>query len=110
MQVDLTQEKCIPCSLDTPPMKGEILYELLDTLHPQWLLVEETHIERKFKFKDFAEALAFVDKVGELAELEGHHPNIELSWGKVKIILLTHKISGLSRNDFVLASKIDTLL
>lgn len=110
MQVDLTQEKCIPCSLDTPPIKGDILYELLDTLHPQWLLVEETHIERKFKFKDFAEALAFVNKVGELAEYEGHHPDIQLSWGKVKVTLLTHKIKGLSRNDFVLASKIDQLL
>jgi len=110
MQVDLTQEQCIPCSLDTPPMKGDILYELLDTLHPQWLLVEETYIERKFKFKDFAEALAFVNKVGELAENEGHHPDVELGWGKVKIVLMTHKIHGLSRNDFVLASKIDDLL
>lgn len=110
MQVDLTQEKCIPCSLDTPPMKGDILYELLDTLHPGWMLVEENHIERKFKFKDFAEALAFVNKVGELAEYEGHHPDIKLSWGVVKVVLLTHKIKGLSRNDFVLASKIDQLL
>ena len=110
MQVDLTLERCIPCSLDTPPMKGDILYELLDTLHPQWLLVEETHIERQFKFHDFAEALTFVNKIGELAEAEGHHPDIQLSWGKVKVVLITHKIAGLSRNDFVVASKIDNLL
>lgn len=110
MRVKLTQEKCMPCSLDTPPLQGDILYELLDTLHPQWLLVEEVHIERTFKFKDFAEALSFVNKVGELAEMEGHHPDVFLSWGRVKISLKTHKIKGLSRNDFILASKIDKLL
>jgi 4a-hydroxytetrahydrobiopterin dehydratase len=110
MRVELTQEKCIPCSLDMPPLEGDILYELLDTLHPQWLLVEEDHIERKFKFQDFSEALSFVNKVGQLAEEEGHHPDIFLSWARVKLTLTTHKINGLSRNDFVLAAKIDQLL
>ncbi|MBN2898489.1 MAG: 4a-hydroxytetrahydrobiopterin dehydratase [Clostridia bacterium] len=110
MQAELNREKCIPCSLDTPPLRGDILYELLDRLHPQWLLVEEEHLERQFKFKDFLEALNFVNRVGALAEEEGHHPDIQLSWGKVIIKLMTYKIKGLSRNDFVLASKIDQLL
>lgn len=109
MTEGLTQEKCIPCSLDTPPMKGDILIKLSKDLDDDWKLIDETYLERLFKFKNFAEALAFVNQVGSLAEEEGHHPDIELGWGRVKITLLTHKIKGLSRNDFILASKIDQL-
>ena len=67
-------------------------------------------IERQFRFKDFREAIAFVNKVADLAESEGHHPDIFISWNKVRLTLTTHKIGGLSRNDFVLAAKIDELL
>lgn len=109
MSKTLMQEKCIPCSLDTPPMKGDILYTLLKDLNDEWTLVDETYLERRFKFNNFVDALAFVNQVGTLAEEEGHHPDIELGWGRVHIKLITHKIKGLSRNDFILASKIDVL-
>lgn len=105
----LSHEKCIPCSLDTPPMSGEILYKLLGDINEDWKLVDELSLVRTFRFKDFASSLDFVNKVGEIAEHEGHHPDIELGWGRVKITLITHKIKGLSRNDFILAAKIDKI-
>jgi len=76
----------------------------------EWKVVGEHHLEREFKFKDFAAALAFTNKVGALAEAEGHHPDICLSWGKVKVIIWTHKINGLHENDFILAAKIDGII
>jgi 4a-hydroxytetrahydrobiopterin dehydratase len=109
MTKDLSKEKCIPCSIGTPPMAGDELKGMLEEIGPTWQLVEEKQIEKSFKFKDFKSALAFVNQVGEIAEEEGHHPDIELGWGRVKIILLTHKIGGLSRNDFLMAAKIDKL-
>jgi 4a-hydroxytetrahydrobiopterin dehydratase len=78
-------------------------------LHSDWKVVEGNHLERTFRFSDFLSALQFVNEVGDLAEREGHHPDIFLSWGKVKITLYTHAIGGLSENDFILAAKIDTL-
>jgi 4a-hydroxytetrahydrobiopterin dehydratase len=109
MSTDLSVEKCIPCSIGTPPMEGEELKEMLESIDSSWILVEDRKIEKNFKFKDFKTALDFVNKVGDIAEAEGHHPDIELGWGKVKITLLTHKIGGLSRNDFVLAAKINKI-
>ena len=83
--------------------------ELLKEI-PLWSLAPDAKsISRQFAFKDFAEALAFVDRVGALAESEGHHPDIALSWGKVGVMLSTHSIGGLSENDFIVASKIDQL-
>ena len=72
--------------------------------------MNEHHLEKEFRFKDFAEALAFTNKVGAIAEAEGHHPDIYVAWGKVRITIWTHKIDGLTRSDFVLAAKIDRLL
>lgn len=109
MSEKLSSEICVPCSIDTPPMAGEILYKLLNDLHSDWILIDELSLERVFKFKNFKLALNFVNKVGELAEGEGHHPDIELGYGRVKIKLITHKIKGLSRNDFILAAKIDNV-
>ncbi len=109
MNEDLSKEKCIPCSIGTPPMVGDELREMLDEIGPTWQLVEEKQIEKSFKFKDFKSALEFVNQVGEIAEEEGHHPDIELGWGRVKIKLITHKIGGLSRNDFLMAAKINKL-
>lgn len=109
MTKDLSKEKCIPCSIGTPPMTGDELKGMLEEIGPTWQLVAEKQIEKSFKFKDFKSALAFVNQVGETAEQEGHHPDIELGWGRVKITLLTHKIGGLSRNDFLMAAKIDKL-
>lgn len=88
--------------------KGE--YEPLLKQVKDWEVVEEVKIVKQFKFKNFKEALAFVNKVGELAESENHHPNIFLyGWSKVKITLTTHALKGLSENDFILAAKIDAL-
>ena len=92
-----------------PPLKGADLKAYEKQVGEGWSVVDEHHLERTFKFKDFAEALAFTNKVGGLAEAENHHPDIELSWGKVKITLLTHKIGGLSENDFIIAAKISDL-
>jgi pterin-4-alpha-carbinolamine dehydratase (EC 4.2.1.96) len=80
-----------------------------DILSDGWEVINDVKIEKKFKFKDFKEALEFTNKVGALAEEEGHHPDIQLSWGKVVISLTTHKIHGLSENDFIMAVKIDKL-
>ncbi|RQD68622.1 MAG: 4a-hydroxytetrahydrobiopterin dehydratase [Tindallia sp. MSAO_Bac2] len=106
---ELADKKCIPCSIGTPPLEGDELKSYMDQISNEWELIDEHHLERKFKFKNFQEALDFTNVVGELAEKEGHHPDINLGWGKVKIKLLTHKIDGLSESDFVFAAKVDQL-
>ena len=105
---DLTQKKCVACEgFETPFVREEA--EVLLKQVKDWKLSDDaTSISKEFSFKDFAEALAFVNKVGALAEEEGHHPDIELGWGRVKVMLTTHAIKGLSENDFILAAKIDT--
>lgn len=105
----LSQKKCVPCNKDIPPLKGRPLLELLDKLGNGWKVIEEHHLEKEYRFKDFAEALDFTNKVGAIAEEEGHHPDILLTYGKVKIQLWTHKINGLSESDFVLAAKCDEI-
>lgn len=102
----LSQKHCIPCKQGVPPLKGEELKRLHQQLNG-WKVVDEHHLEKEYLFKDFKQALAFVNKVGELAEQEGHHPDLHLSWGKVKVVLWTHKIDGLSESDFILAAKCD---
>ena len=106
--MELCERKCIACSLGTPPLKGEKLQELLRQLSG-WEVPDQQRLNKTFKFPDFAAALRFTNRVGKLAEEQAHHPDIQLSWGKVRIELYTHKIKGLSEADFVLAAKIDTL-
>ena len=103
----LASEACVPCRGGVPPLKGEELSALARELGNGWRVAGEHHLEKEFAFRDFAEALAFTNRVGALAEEEGHHPDIYLAWGKVRITIWTHKIDGLSRSDFVLAAKID---
>lgn len=103
----LNEKKCAACSGEieqlTPKQIEEFLTEVID-----WKLSEDKKwIYREFKFKNFKQTLEFVNKVGEIAEAEGHHPNIEFTWGYCKILIQTHKINGLSENDFILAAKID---
>ncbi len=105
----LAEKECVPCKGGIPPVKGEELRELNQQLEPGWRIVDEHHLEKEFKFKDFREALNFTNRVGELAEAQGHHPDIYLSWGKVKLTIWTHKVGGLTESDFVLAAKADKL-
>ena len=107
--VELAQKECVPCRGGVPPLKGEALKPLHNQLSDGWQVMAEHHLEKSFDFKDFREALDFTNQVGELAEQEGHHPDIYLAWGKVKVTTYTHKIDGLTESDFILAAKIDRL-
>ena len=99
----------MPCAGGVPPLKGEALGRLLAELGGGWQVVEEHHLEKLFTFRNFREALNFVNRVGELAEEQNHHPDIHLAWGKAKIEMWTHKIGGLTESDFVFAAKVDGL-
>lgn len=105
---DLASKTCVPCSGGVPALKGAELAALKKKL-PGWDVVNEHHLHRRFEFPDFVKALAFVNKVGELAEQQGHHPDILLTWGKAEITIWTHKVDGLTESDFILAAKIDKL-
>jgi 4a-hydroxytetrahydrobiopterin dehydratase len=107
--MNLARKKCIPCSRDTPPLRDEALQQFYKQLKNGWKIVDQHHLEKEYRFDDFKSALAFTNRVGGVAEEEGHHPDIILSWGKVVIRLWTHKINGLAENDFIVASKIDAL-
>lgn len=105
---ELAERSCEPCRGDVPPLSGEEIGPLADEV-PGWEVVDEHHLERSFDFPDFRTALEFVNEVGELAEEQGHHPDLRLSWGEVGVQIWTHKIDGLTESDFVLAAKIDAL-
>ena len=106
---ELAEKKCVACEGGTAPLNKEEADVLLKQLNGWTLSGDARWISKDFKFSDFAAALAFVNKVGALAEQEGHHPDVQLSWGRVAIELTTHAIDGLSENDFILAAKIDKL-
>ena len=103
----LASRECKPCKGGEPPLHGKRLQELAEQLGGGWSAVDEHHLEKEFRFKDFRQALDFTNKVGELAELVGHHPDIHLAWGKVRVTVWTHKIGGLAEADFVFAAKVD---
>jgi 4a-hydroxytetrahydrobiopterin dehydratase len=105
---DLASKTCVPCRGGTPPLKGEELDDLRRQV-PEWEVVEEHHLRRRFRFKNFREALGFVNRVGELAEEQGHHPNVTFGWGYAEVTVFTHKIDGLTASDFILAAKINEL-
>ena len=104
----LAQKKCVPCRGGVPPLCAEEVQPLLEQLN-QWEAVENHHLKRTFTFEDFVSALGFVNRIGEIAEAEGHHPDLYLAWGRVGVEIWTHKINGLSESDFILAAKIDAL-
>ena len=104
---DLAKKTCIPCKGGVPPLKGSKLNDLLEKLKNDWKIIKEHHLEKEYSFKNFKEALSFTIKVGELAENQGHHPDIFLAWGKVKLTIWTHKIDGLTESDFIFAAKAD---
>lgn len=106
---DLTTKKCVACEGGVPPLSPDEVDAYQKKFEAPWEVLSYMKLRKSFTFPDFKTALAFTNKVGEIAEAEGHHPDIQLSWGKVIIELTTHAIKGLSENDFILAAKIDTL-
>jgi len=104
----LSDKTCVPCTTDVPALEGEELAGLHRQLQG-WELVEGHHLRKSFRFGDFREALEFVNRVGELAEEQGHHPDVGFGWGWAEIRVFTHRIDGLSENDFILAAKVDAL-
>lgn len=109
MTEQLVDKKCVPCRGGVPPLKGHDIQKFLKSL-PEWKVINEHHIHREYKFPDFKQALDFVNRVGALAEEQGHHPDILLTWGKAGITLWTHKIDGLTESDFIMAAKIDRVI
>jgi len=104
----LTQRRCEPCRAGTPPL-SQANAEALHREVPEWSLKDDV-IEKTFKWKDFREAMRFVNQVASVAEENDHHPAIHISYNKVRLELTTHKIGGLSENDFILAARIDELV
>ncbi|MBS1254694.1 MAG: putative pterin-4-alpha-carbinolamine dehydratase [Deltaproteobacteria bacterium] len=104
---NLAQKTCIPCKGGVPPLKGKELDDLLEQLSNEWQVIEEHHLEKEYSFRNFRHALDFTIKVGEMAEDQGHHPDIFLAWGKVRLTIWTHKIDGLTESDFIFAAKAD---
>lgn len=109
MNKDLKNEKCLPCSGSTPKLNENIIIEHLAKLNNWSVNDEQNMIYKKFKFQTFKKALSFTNKVGLIADNDGHHPDISLGWGYSLIMLHTHAIQGLSLNDFIIASKIDQI-
>ncbi len=107
---ELAEGTCIPCRGGVPPLKGEELDALQEKLGNGWQIINEHHLEKEYIFADFRQALDFTVKVGEVAENQGHHPDIYLAWGKVKLTIWTHKIDGLTESDFILGAKVDQRL
>jgi len=107
-QACLAERQCVPCQGGTPPLEAKQIAAYHREV-PAWEVVENHHIRRTFRCDDFVQALDFTNRVGQLAEHQGHHPDVHLSYGEVVVELCTHKIDGLSESDFILAAKIDAL-
>lgn len=106
---DLASQTCEPCRGGIPPLRGDELTSLLARLPGDWQVIDEHHLRAEYSFPDFRQALEFTNRVGELAEEQGHHPDLHLAWGRVAVEIWTHKIDGLTESDFVLAAKIEGL-
>jgi len=105
--MSLADQRCIPCRGGVPPMEESRAKELLRELDDGWHLNYNGHLERVYRLQDFAQAMALANKVADLAEDEGHHPDLYIAWGKCKVEIWTHKISGLIESDFYFAAKAD---
>lgn len=110
---ELAARNCVPCKGGVPPLHGAALLVLQHKLGPDgngWRVVDEHHLEKEFRFPDFRTALAYVNRVGEMAEQQAHHPDLLLAWGRVRVTIWTHKIDGLTESDFVFAARCDALV
>jgi 4a-hydroxytetrahydrobiopterin dehydratase len=105
---NLAAKQCVPCRGGIPPLEGQALTNLAVQL-PSWQVVDGHHIEKAFQTVDFKTALEFVNRIGAVAEQQGHHPDLCFGWGSVKVTIFTHKIKGLTESDFILGAKIDEL-
>ncbi len=102
----LAEQTCVPCRGGVPPLSAEQIAPLLRQLHG-WQVIDNHHLEKRYDFPDFAQALALVNRIGAIAEQQGHHPDLYLAWGRVDVKIWTHKINGLTESDFILAAKCD---
>jgi len=107
MEAELAKGQCVPCRGGVPPLKGAALDSFARQLGDGWKVVREHHLEKEYGLDDFRQALEFARKIGEISEQQNHHPDICLSYGKVRVTLFTHKVDGLTESDFVLAAKFD---
>jgi 4a-hydroxytetrahydrobiopterin dehydratase len=107
MSEELANKTCIPCSGDVPKLEESEYRPLLEQLAGGWEVIGGHHLEKTFTFPDFAEALAYVNRAGAIAEEEAHHPDLHLAWGRVRVTVWTHAIDGLAEADFILAAKLD---
>jgi 4a-hydroxytetrahydrobiopterin dehydratase len=105
--MDLLSRHCQPLPEGSPSLKGEALEHYHSAIGDHWSVVDDHHLEGTFEFDDFVGALEFTNQVGDIAEAEGHHPEITLTWGRATVKIWTHSIDGLSENDFILAARID---
>lgn len=108
--MNLSAKTCVPCTRGVPPLEAEQSKELLLQLSDGWELKNNHHLQKTVRFKNFAEALQYVNRIGAMAEEQNHHPDLLLAWGRVEITVWTHKIDGLSESDFIFAAKCDALL
>jgi len=110
MTSQLAQKECVPCKGGVPPLGGAELDTLHEQLDPQWKVINSHHLEREYVFDTYTESVDFANKVAAIAEEQKHHPDILLTYGKVKVTIWTHKIDGLTLSDFVFAAKVDRAL
>ncbi len=106
---ELAAKSCVPCAGGVPPLTEEEWRGFLAEVHDDWRVVDGHHLERSIGFSNFLDPLNLANDVGALAEREGHHPDLLVRWGELKVMIWTHKIDGLTESDFVLAAKIDRL-
>jgi 4a-hydroxytetrahydrobiopterin dehydratase len=107
---DLARRQCVPCKGGVPPLDQERAESLRRQISGEWKVVAGHHLEREFPLKNFRQALALANRIGEIAEGQRHHPDLLVSWGKLRVTLFTHAINGLHESDFILAARIDALV
>lgn len=106
---ELFKKTCVPCVGGVPPLSSDEITSYLPQV-PEWKVTDNHHLQREYSFPDFLQALAATNRIGQLAEEQGHHPDIYLAWGKVTVKIWTHKIDGLTESDFILAAKVDQVV
>ncbi len=109
MKQSLAQKSCVPCQGGIPPLTRDEFTPMLSEINPAWQVIDDKKLRREFEFPSFVDSIAFINKVAEVAETEGHHPDIQIHYKKVILELWTFTIRGLFDNDFILAAKIDQL-